>query len=509
MKTDLKRGSAAHPGTLVCLLAALTAPRLEAGDWPQYRGPTHDGRSTETIRTNWSHEAPRQLWKISLDPALSSFSVSGGKAFTQVRRRVAGRDQEFCIALNAETGQELWATAMGQASYPDGGVGFDDGPRSTPSIDGTRVYVLSSYLKMACLDSANGQEIWSKDLVTELGGTVIPWQNAASPLIVGDLIFMNCNARNQRLLALRKQDGSVAWKGQNDAMTQATPVSATIAGEPQIVFFAQSGLVSVVPETGAVLWRFPMDYSTSTAASPVVGGDVVYCSAAYGVGSGAVRVARSGSTVAASEVWKARGANMNHWATPVYHDGHLYGVYGQSSLSLRCVELATGTEKWRQGGVGYGSVLLVSDHLLVFTEDGDLALVNPSPAGYQEITRIKAVNGKCWNVPAISNGRVYARSTTEAVALDVSVKVPSKIKLLPPLAGAGGFQLFVASEDGSPLEAYRAANIDLLATSDLTVIPAEWTKLTIAPVVTDGQLRWSDPESAAKSWRFYRAQERP
>src|SRR5438093_8913077 len=166
-----------------------------------------------------------------------------------------------------------------------------------------------------CLDVATGQEIWSHDFVAEFGSTVIPWQNAASPLIVGDLILLNCNAPNQRLIAIRKQDGSIAWKGQNDRMTQATPAFATIAGIPQAIFFAQSGLVSVEPETGTVLWRYPFSYSTSTAASPVVANDTVYCSAAYGSGAGAVRISNNGGAVRATEIWRTPGANMHHWAT--------------------------------------------------------------------------------------------------------------------------------------------------------------------------------------------------
>jgi outer membrane protein assembly factor BamB len=130
---------------------------LPASDWPQYRGPTHDGISTENIRTNWSQSPPRRLWKVPLQPALSSFTVGGGRVFTQVRRPLNGGDQEFCVAMNADTGAELWATPLGIADYPNGGVGSDDGPRSTPSLDGDRVYVLSSYLLLACLDVASGQ----------------------------------------------------------------------------------------------------------------------------------------------------------------------------------------------------------------------------------------------------------------------------------------------------------------------------------------------------------------
>ena len=493
------------------LLPALApmASGLRAADWPQYRGPNHDGTSTETIRTNWSETPPRQIWKVPLDPALSSFAIAGGKAFTQVRRRLGSSDQEFCIALNAETGQELWATPLGKADYPHGGVGPDDGPRSTPSVDGDRVYVLTSYLRIACMDATTGQQVWSRDLVADYGGNVIAWQNAASPLIVGDLIFMNCNGPNQRLLALRKQDGSEAWKAQNDPMTQSTPVAANIAGVAQVIFFAQSGLVSVAPETGTLLWRYPFPYSVSTAASPVVGDDVVYCSAAYGMGAGAVRISGTASALVATEVWRTPGANMNHWATPVHHDGYLYGIYGQSSTSLRCIELATGTQQWLQAGVGYGSVLFVNGYVLMLTEPGDLVLVNPDPSAYTEVDRFKAVAGKCWNVPAISNGRIYVRSTTEAACLDVAPKALPALKLLPSLAAdKGGLRLLIVNEDASPVDANRVTNIDVFATFDLAVGSSNWTRLAQPYVLTNGQLRLDDPTGLNAPQRFFRAAER-
>src|SRR3989449_7395660 len=113
MKTRLQTTCRRIDDPFLWLLTALAASALCAGDWPQYRGPNHDGISTETIRTNWSEEAPRQIWKVTLDPAVSSFAVSGGRAFTQVRRAVNGQDREFCIALNADTGAELWATLLG------------------------------------------------------------------------------------------------------------------------------------------------------------------------------------------------------------------------------------------------------------------------------------------------------------------------------------------------------------------------------------------------------------
>jgi outer membrane protein assembly factor BamB len=494
---------------------------LRSFDWLQYRGPNHDGISSEVIRTNWSDSPPRQIWKIPLAPALSSFTVSAGKAFTQVHRMVNGQDQEVCIALNADTGQELWATPLGIASYPNGGVGPDDGPRSTPSVDGNFVFVLSSYLNLACLAINDGHVVWSKDLVAQYGSQVIAWQNAASPLLEGGLIFLNCNATGSRLLALHETDGSEAWKGQDDPMTQASPIIATIAGVRQVVFFAQSGLVSVAPLDGSVFWRYSMPFSVATAASPVAVSNIVYCSAAYGVGAGAVQVTNSGAQVSASQAWRTPGANMNHWATPVYRNGFLYGIFGQagSTASLRCVELTSGNEQWRQDGSGTGSVLSVSGLILMLTEDGNLVLVNPDPTAYVEVVRYQALDGssssipglpvKCWNVPAISNGRIYARSTTEAVCLDVaSAAAPAPLKLSGAVSETGGsFQLLIAAEDNSPLDTNRAANINVLATSNPGLGSTGWLKVTNPLILTNGQLLLQDSMSRSTQQRLYRATE--
>jgi outer membrane protein assembly factor BamB len=495
---------------------------LRAGDWPQYRGPNHDGISSESIRTNWAQVPPGQIWKAPLDPGLSSFSVSSGKVFTQVRRLLNGQDKEVCIALDAATGQELWATPLGVASYPDGGVGSDDGPRSTPSVDGNFVYVLTSYLRLACLKVSDGQVVWSRDLVADYGGTVVAWQNAASPLLEAGSIFVNCNAAGRRLLALRESDGTEAWKGQDDPMTQATPVITTIGDVRQVIFFAQSGLVSVARDSGSLLWRYPLAFSVATAASPVVSQDLVYCSAAYGVGAGVVRVTNVGGQLRTNEAWRTPGASMNHWATPVCLNGYLYGVYGQagSTTTLRCIDVATGAESWRQSGTGSGGVLAVGGRILLLTESGTLVLVNPDPAGYTEVARFRALDGtrssisglavKCWNVPAISNGRLYVRSTTEAVCLDVAPAAPPALRLSGGLSGDGrSFQLLIGNPDGSPLDTNRAPNIDLLATTDLGLGLSGWVKLTNSFVVTNNQLLVTNTLNQKTPRIYFRAQEKP
>jgi len=463
---------------------------------------------------------------VPLDPALSSFTVSGGRVFTQVRRNIGGQDREVCIALNADSGQELWATPLGIADYPDGGVGTDDGPRTTPSVDGNRLYVLTSYLQLACLNVTNGQVVWSNNLVAQYGSVVISWQNAASPLMENGVIFMNCNAPNRTFLALRASDGTQVWNAQTtDAMTQASPIITTLAGVRQVIFFAQSGLVSVAPDSGNGLWNYPFPFSVATAASPVAASNMVYCSAAYGVGAGAVQVTNSGTTVTATQAWRTPGTTMNHWATPVHYNGYLYGVYGQAggTATLRCIQLATGNEMWRQAGSGLGSVLFTTGLVLMLTEDGYVVLVTPDPTGYNEVARYHALDGssssipglavKCWNAPAIANGRIYARSTTEAVCLDVAPggsSPPIPVTLSGSrLGGTGPFRLLIINQDNSPIDTNQAAKVSLLATINLGLGLNGWTQLNSPLLLTNGQLFLDISQSLTTPMQFFRAKVQP
>jgi outer membrane protein assembly factor BamB len=415
---------------LAVAVASLLPCRAQAADWTQFRGPDHDGSSSEKILMKWPDAGLRQIWKVPLRDGFSAFTVGGGKVFTLVAREVDGAEQEVCVALDANSGRELWSVPLGIAKYEGGGNSGTpdnkggDGPRSTPAYDHGKVYTYSSRMVLQCLDADTGKQIWACNLIKEHAGRNIAWENAASPLIESDLIFVAGGGVGQSLLAFDSRNGHVVWQGQNEMMTHSTPIAATILGQRQIIFYTQSGLVSVAPKTGAVLWRYPFRYSTSTAISPVVSGDIVYCSAAYGIGSGACRISKSANGFAATRLWFQPASVMNsHWSTPVCADGYLYGLFGQKKYGaapLACVEMATGRVVWSQEGFGPGGCTLVNGHVLVLSDAGDLVLVKATPAAYTEVARSHVLAGKCWNYASISNGRIYARSTKEGVSLDVT-----------------------------------------------------------------------------------------
>jgi len=421
----------------VCLAAAvvITTQAVSGAAWPQYRGLGHDGKTTERVSSKWPASGPKEIWKAPMAGGFSSITVADGRAFTLVLREVEGVQHEVVLAVDAATGKELWMVPLAPSKYDGGGDSGTndnkggDGPRSTPSVDGRMVYVMSARLVLHGLDAKTGQKVWSKDLMKDHAGRNISWQNAASPLVEGNAVYVAGGGVGQGLLAFDKKTGEVIWKGQDDKMTHATPVAATIQGVRQVIFFTQTGLVSVAPKSGEVLWRYDFKYNVSTAISPVVAGDVVYCSAGYGVGAGSVKISKQGGKLAATEVWRKTGQLMNHWSTPVFKDGYLYGMFSFKEYGngpLKCVELATGKEVWSQAGFGPGNVTLAGDKLVVLSDAGHLVVVEANPKAYNELARAKVVSGKCWSTPTLSDGRVYARSTKEGVCVDVTGKLASR-----------------------------------------------------------------------------------
>jgi outer membrane protein assembly factor BamB len=408
-------------------------PQAPAEEWPQYRGLTQDGISAETLSLSWGATPPAVLWKVPVQNGFSSFAVSGGKAFTQVNRELAGASREIVVALDAETGKELWFADIGMGKYDGGGdAGTQDnkggdGPRSTPTVRHGKVYVLNQFVVLSCLEAATGKLVWSQDIMKDFAGRNIGWKSAASPVIDGDLVFVAGGGPEQSLLAFNKETGTVVWKAHDEKMTHSTPVVATIHGVKQVIFFVQSGLFSVAAKDGKALWRFPFPYKVSTAISPIVAGDIVYCSAGYGVGGGACRITRDGEEFKAQPLWQIPGDRLvaNHWSTPVYRDGHLYGMFSFKQFGggpLKCVELATGKVKWERPGFGAGNVILLGNQVVALADDGQLVVVEATPDAYKEVARTKAVNGKCWSTPALSDGRLYVRSTKEAACLDCRAK---------------------------------------------------------------------------------------
>lgn len=415
---------------LPAVLAFAAAFHSSAEEWPEYRGSRGDGKSAESIPAAWPPAGLKQLWKVETPGGFSSFTVADGKAFTIVTRTIDGAPIAACLALDARTGKELWAAPTGVAMFQGGGdSGAEgnkggDGPRSTPSVNDKRVYVYSADMVLQCLDAETGKLIWKKDIIKEFGGKNIGWKSALSPVIDGDLVYVAGGGAGQSMLAFNKKSGATVWKSGTESFTHATPVVAEILGVKQVIFMMQSGLVAVDAAKGTELWKFAFPYRTATGCSPVVDGNLVFCTAGYGIGAAVCEVSKSGDAFSARELWRVRGDTPlgDLWSTPVCKDGYLYGMISYKSFGkgpLKCVDLKNGNVKWEQAGFGSGNVVLAGKELIALADDGQVALINPDPAAYKETARMKAIAGKCWSTPAVSDGKLYVRSTKEGACFDL------------------------------------------------------------------------------------------
>lgn len=411
---------------------ALLSSTVLAADWPQYRGPNADGTTPDKIATTWG-AAPRTVWKVQGGSGFSSFAVGGHRCFT-IEGRDKGGLREILVARDVATGRELWTADLGAADYGhDGGnagAGDNkggDGPRSTPTIAGNLIVTTNADLVVQAHDAATGKLAWKRDLIAEHSGRNIMWKNAASPVLDGGLIYVAGGGAGETFLALNPQTGAVVAKSGDDTITHATPTPATIHGQRQIIFFMKSGLTAVEPKTLKQLWHADFKFNVSTAASPVVAGDLVYCSAGYGVGAAAFKISKNGAEWTAEQVMRVPGDQKiaNHWSTPLLHDGHLYGMFQfkkYGSGPVKAVKLPDGEVLWEKDGFGPGHAVLTQGNVLALSDAGELVLFAAQPGAYKELARAKVLEGKCWTTPVISNGLVFVRSTKEAACVDLRAK---------------------------------------------------------------------------------------
>ncbi|MDC0066457.1 PQQ-like beta-propeller repeat protein [Verrucomicrobia bacterium] len=307
----------------------------QAKDWPQYHGINSNRTTEEKIpNTDWDSKEPKKLWSAMTPTGFSSMILADGAAYTNISEEIDGIPSEVCISFDANTGETRWKANLDLWRVDNGGGNAGtrdnkggDGPRTTPSYSDGKVYAYTSDMRLICLSAEDGEEVWSVEVIKSHKGRNIRWENAAAPLIEGDLVIVQGGGPGQSFLAFDKSNGKTKWKSGDYLMTHATPIASDINQQRQILFFTQKGIVSINPKNGKELWMHKFPYKVSTAASAVVEDNIVYFAAGYGVGSTAIEIANDNST---KELWFLEGNKpvTNHWSTPLVKDGYLYGMFG-------------------------------------------------------------------------------------------------------------------------------------------------------------------------------------
>ena len=399
--------------------AALLLPtsRGFADDWPQWRGPKRDGISKKTgLLKEWPKDGPKLLWQVKdLGSGYATPSVVGGHIFVMSNK---GLEDEFAKALDAKDGSLVWSTRVGKVGNPDQRPNHP-AARSTPTVDGSALYVLGSDGDLACLETATGKVRWKKSLRTDFGGKPGTWAYSESPLVDGDVVVCTPGGADATVVALNKKNGEVVWKSAvpgGDTAGYASIVVTDTGGVKQYIAFTASGLIGVDARTGKFLWRYdktkgPMGMSIIT---PVVGEGLVY-SGAGRAGGGSVKLTVDQGSVKADQVYlDAKLPTAIGGAVLV--DKYLYGSGGQT---LVCADFETGKIKWSERSAAPGALCFADGRLYLHGENGEIALIEATPEAYREHGRFTPPNQpkranqmeKAWAYPVIAEGRLYVRDT--------------------------------------------------------------------------------------------------
>ena len=394
--------------------ASPVAPAPASNYWTNFRGPKRDGKYDETtVSTNWPKSGLPQLWKQPVGVGHASFVVAEGKAYTIEQRR----GQEVVAAYDINTGRELWAQKW-NAEFTDS---TGDGPRATPTWDNGRIYALGATGELRCLDANTGSVFWGKNILSDNQAKNLPWAMAASPLIVDDkVIVLPGGANGKSVVAYNKLTGAPVWRVLNDTQAYVSPMLVDLGGRRQIVVVSASRVVGLAPEKGELLWEYPWDTDNGINVSQpiMVDRNRFFISSGYGKGAALVEVKGSGNSLTASTVWENKNMK-NKFNSSVLHNGYIYGL---DEGILVCLDVSTGERKWKEGRFGYGQIIVTNGHLIVTSDQGEVALIKATPDKYTEVARFAAVQGQTWNYPAIASGRLLVRNSNEMAAYDLSVK---------------------------------------------------------------------------------------
>ena len=386
-------------------------------DWPQWRGPQRNGVSNETgLLKQWSTSGPPLVWSSSnLGSGYGSISVAGDRVFVQ---GLKGRESSVS-RLNRADGKLVWSRALGPTDSEDRGPG----PRSTPTVDGDRVYVLTEHGDLACLRVQDGSTVWQRNILKDFGARNIPWLISESPLIDGSNVIVTPGGRNAGVVALDKLSGKTVWtsKELSDEAGYASLIAGDVQGVRTLMTLTSEAGVGVRASDGKLMWRYPrVANGTANIATPVFHDNKVFYTSDYGVGGALLGLTAQAGSVQSSEIYFTREM-QNHHGGVVLVNGYLYGF---NNSILAALEFATGKLMWRHRSVGKGSLVYADGHLVILSEDNVVGLAEANPTAYREKGRFPIADQgwPSWAHPVVAGGRLYIRNQGTLASYDIRAR---------------------------------------------------------------------------------------
>ncbi len=388
------------------LLVGVLATTATAADWPNWRGPNHTGISRESaFQKRWNQPIPL-VWERDIGAGFSSFACVKGRLYAA---GTANRYQTlYCLA--ADTGEVIWTNPF-ESEYIERQGG--DGPRATPTVDEDRVYMLGARGRLICVSAEDGELVWEHKLRHPP-----TWGYSGSVLIDADLAIVTAGARDGAILAFDKRTGELRWKSGQASVGYSTPYAFDFEGTRYVAGFLGDALLITERDNGKLVHSVPWVTNWSVnAAMPIVDEELLYLSSGYGVGAAVHRLKRTADGGLTSEqVWKKK-VLRNKFQSAILLDGYLYSG---DEKGIKCIQLASGQRMWERRREPHATVLIADGHMLALTEDGELIIAPAKPDGFEPLTTAKILGGRCWTIPILCNGKLYARNLTRLVCFDLA-----------------------------------------------------------------------------------------
>jgi hypothetical protein len=373
--------------------------------WPGFRGPERDSRVSGTsISLDWEASPPEELWRRSIGPGCSSFAIHGNLLFTQEQRG----EEEIVSCYMLDTGKPVWIHSD-RARFWDSHAGA--GPRSTPTISHGRIYTCGATGILNVLYEKDGELIWSRNAAEDAGIEIPGWGYTSSPLVMDSMVMV---AITGTLMAYDIHSGERLWTSRDGGSGYSSPHFATIDGVDQILLMTETGIFSIMPKDGSLLWQYDWPVGDRILQPALLdNGEILVCSGSSD-GMRRLRITSNADGWKAEELWSA-SLLKSTFNDLVVQDDHAYGFSGPF---LECVDIVKAERTWKGGRYG-GQLVLLSDQdlLLILTEKGEIALVRASPEEFTELGRIPVIEGKTWNHPVLVGDLFLVRNSQEMVAL--------------------------------------------------------------------------------------------
>jgi len=415
---------------MFALCLSIGVGQAEDPDWPGWRGPNRDGRSSDTgLLKSWPDGGPKQLWKVTgIGQGFSNVSFGGGLIYTTGRKE-AGDPSEIPEAehVYARPGDRLYITAVDmqgrlkwRKDIARAYMGSYKGSRATPTYDNGNLYLEIGTGIVGCYDAQTGNEKWTRNF-EEFEGKVggYGWGYTESVLILGELAIVSPGGTSF-MVALNKNTGETVWESEPFGPAQySSPIHVVYQGVSMIINGSHQGLIAVDAKTGEILWTQKFaEKNTASVPTPAFSEGHVFWAAGYGKGGICVKLSVANGEVTATEAWRTRKMDCHHGGYVIL-DGFIYGNHRRG---WTCLDLKTGDQRWEADGVGKGSLCWADGMLYLFGEkDGKAGLATCSPDGLEMKGEFSvAGENESWAHPVVIGGRLYLRYDDTLYCFDVT-----------------------------------------------------------------------------------------